>query len=139
MLHSRTFWQVQAVDLSRVTTSPSMHVCSVHLSSSSVQLSVVFYKGERDTSYDGIYISTGRHFHSRTFPIPNISHVPFPKGLSENRDISPQCVYEGDRTKRYWTKWYGQNGIRTKWYWTKWYGQNGRGDLAPLILIFEFS
>src|SRR6218665_2770692 len=25
---------------------------------------------------------------------------------------------------------YGQNGIRTKWYWTKWYGQNGMDKMV---------
>ena len=24
----------------------------------------------------------------------------------------------------------GQNGIRTKWYWTKWYGQNGMDKMV---------
>ena len=28
------------------------------------------------------------------------------------------------------TKWDGQTGIRTKWYWTKWYGQNGMDKMV---------
>jgi len=34
------------------------------------------------------------------------------------------------------TKWYGQNGIRTKWYWRKRYGQNG---IDKMVAIFEID
>ena len=44
---------------------------------------------------------------------------------------------KGDRTKWYWTKWYGQNGT-DKMVRTKWYGQNGSNFYRFQLNLIEF-